>query len=68
MLITVSERAQVRALMKLQGFDDYYLYATRFVASNVLEHLSRSDAAVREIHNGIKRYEAQLPSRWFISC
>ena len=60
-LITVSERAQVRALMKLQGFDDYYLYATRFVASNVLEHLSRSDAAVREYSTmESRRYEAQL--------
>ena len=44
-MITVSERSQVRALMKLQGFEGYYLYATRFVASNVLDHLSRSDAA-----------------------
>ncbi len=60
-LITVSERAQVRALMKLQGFDDYYLYATRFVAPNVLEHLSRSDAAVREYSTmESRRYEAQL--------
>lgn len=60
-MITVSERSQVRALMKLQGFEGYYLYATRFVASNVLDHLSRSDAATREylsIEN--RRYEAQL--------
>lgn len=60
-LITVSERSQVRALMKLQGFDGYYLYATRFVAANVLDHLSRSDAAVREYSSmETRRYEAQL--------
>ena len=60
-LITVSERSQVRALIKLQGFEGYYLYATRFVAANVLDHLSRSDAAVREYSSmETKRYEAQL--------
>ena len=37
-LITVSERSQVRALMKLQGFDGYYLYATRFVAALLLSN------------------------------
>ena len=60
-IITASEQAQVRALIKLDKFDNAYLYVMRLVDSRVLEHLVRTDVAVKaytEFEN--RRFETQL--------
>lgn len=61
-IITVGALSQVQVLQKIEGSEEgLYLLATRLVASNVLEHLSRTDTAVREYSEMEgRRFEAQL--------
>jgi len=47
-LMTVREGNQIRALVRMPDVDDAYLYVARFVDARVLEHLSRTQAAVTE--------------------
>lgn len=60
-LITVEQKSQVRALMKIPAFEDGYIYITRVLQGNVMQHLAQTDLAVREYSNmEEQRYEAQL--------
>jgi len=61
-VITVGALAQVQVLQRIGSIEpSIYLLATRFVSSNVLEHLSRTDLAVREYSEMEgRRFEAQL--------
>ncbi|GAK44482.1 multi-sensor signal transduction histidine kinase [Tepidicaulis marinus] len=47
-LFTVRDGNQIRALLELPGVNGAYLYAARFIDSRVLDHLTRTQAAVSE--------------------
>ncbi|MDE2336878.1 MAG: HAMP domain-containing protein, partial [Alphaproteobacteria bacterium] len=47
-LITDSDRAHIRALVKLDGYFDSYLYVGRLVDATVLAHMRTTEEAVRE--------------------
>lgn len=47
-LMTGANRDRVRALIKLDNFDDSYLFVGRLVDQQVLEHLSTTAAAVED--------------------
>jgi len=61
-IITVAALAQVQVLQKIEGITpNLYILATRFVAPNVLEHLARTNDAVKEYSEMEgRRFEAQL--------
>ncbi|MEQ9518737.1 MAG: PAS domain-containing sensor histidine kinase [Parvibaculum sp.] len=47
-LYTENDGDEIRALLKLPAFDNLYLYVARFVDARVLDHMARTQAAVRE--------------------
>lgn len=60
-LITLGQKSQVRALMKIPAFENGYIYITRVLQGNVMQHLAQTDIAVREYSSmEERRYEAQL--------
>ena len=61
-LITIGALAQVQVLQKLEIPDyNYFLLTTRFVSSSVLDHLARTDVAVKEYTEmESRRFEAQV--------
>lgn len=61
-VITVAALAQVQVLQKIAGIEpSLYVLATRFVAPHVLEHLARTNDAVKEYSEMEgRRFEAQL--------
>lgn len=62
-IITIGALAQVQVLQKLsvKTKTPLYMLGTRFVSPNVLEHLSKTDTAVREYGEmEDRRFEAQI--------
>lgn len=47
-LYTANDGDQIRALIKLNSYQDSYLYVARFVDARVLEHIALTQAAVTE--------------------
>lgn len=54
-LITVQDENQIRALVKLNAYQDAYLYVARIVDAKVLRHLAQSREAVSEYEDLEKR-------------
>lgn len=60
-ILTVGSMAQVQGLVRLPAFDGLYLYATRIVDAEVMQHLARAEQAVQEYNSmESRRYEAQV--------
>lgn len=60
-VITVGGQAQIRTLIKLPSFENVFLYTARKVDPKVVEHLAKTDIAVREYSNlENQRFEAQF--------
>ncbi len=60
-LITLQQKSQVRALMEIPTMPGIYVYVTRLLQENVMQHLAQTDLAVREYSTmEARRYEAQL--------
>ncbi|MEP2283538.1 MAG: HAMP domain-containing protein, partial [Nitratireductor sp.] len=54
-LFTISDENQIRALVKLNAYQDAYLYVARIVDAKVLRHLAQSREAVSEYEDLEKR-------------
>ena len=60
-LMTSANDDRVRALIRLDGADEFYLYVGRLVDSIVLSHMRRSEGAVKEFEQlEIKRSDFQI--------
>ena len=60
-LITVRQKSQVRALMEIPALDGKFVYVTRLLQKNVMQHLAQTDLALRDYSSmEERRYEAQL--------
>ena len=60
-IMTLGGQAQIRSLLKLDEFDGVYLYTAKKVDPQIVEHLAKTDIAMRE-YNSLEsqRFEAQL--------
>ena len=60
-IMTLGGQAQIRSLLKLDKFDGLYLYTAKKVDPQIVEHLAKTDIAMRE-YNSLEsqRFEAQL--------
>lgn len=60
-IMTIGGQAQIRSLIKLDGFDGIFLYTAKRVDPQIVEHLARTDIAMREYSSlESQRFEAQL--------
>ena len=60
-IMTLGGQAQIRSLMKLDDFDGIYLYTAKKVDPQIVEHLAKTDIAMREYNSlETQRFEAQL--------
>lgn len=60
-VMTVSSKAQVQALIKIDGFDNGYLYAARLISPEIIGYLQQTDAALSEYTlMESRRYDAQI--------
>jgi two-component system nitrogen regulation sensor histidine kinase NtrY len=60
-LITIRQKSQVRALMEIPTMDGKFVYVTRLLQENVMQHLAQTDLALRDYSSmEERRYEAQL--------
>ncbi|WP_019643758.1 sensor histidine kinase NtrY-like [Novispirillum itersonii] len=50
-VLTSENDDRVRALMKLDTFPELYLYVGRFVDPSVIQHISRTNRAVKDYHS-----------------
>ena len=60
-IMTLGGQAQIRSLLRLDEFDGVYLYTAKKVDPQIVEHLAKTDIAMRE-YNSLEsqRFEAQL--------
>lgn len=60
-ILTALESGQIMALRRLSADSDMYLYTTRLLSANVMQHLAQSAVAVRDYKSMEKRrFETQL--------
>lgn len=60
-ILTALESGQIMALRRLSADSDMYLYTTRILSTNVMQHLAESAVAVRDYQSMEKRrFETQL--------